>query len=393
MKILVIANLYHPYVIGGGEISTKILCEGLAEAGHSVNVLTSGKNSSEDIVDGISVFRKPNNIYWSYEKDEKPGLIKLFWHLLNEYNLIARKILRYELNRNSYDLLVTSTIDGFSGIVWKEASHRGIKVVHILRSYSLFCPRSGFFKNNSSCKNQCIECKLLTGFKKVHSNNYVDLVVGISEFILNKHIQLGYFKSADKVVIGNPLGLSRDTVNKGEKEEVELGFVGSIQEKKGLEILLEEFTKMTNPKLRLSIYGKCIDDDYCSFLKERYLDPRIRFYGFKSLKEIYQSLDILIVPSLWHEPFGRIIIEAYSYGIPVVGSNRGGIPELIIPNVTGLIFDPEIPGDLTMGIKNLLKNKSFLKMSSKCLEMSQNFSRNEIISQYSNRFKALIEGI
>ena len=37
----------------------------------------------------------------------------------------------------------------------------------------------------------------------------------------------------------------------------------------------------------------------------------------------------MIIPSLWNEPFGRVVIEAYSHNKPVIGANRGGIPEII----------------------------------------------------------------
>jgi glycosyltransferase involved in cell wall biosynthesis len=49
---------------------------------------------------------------------------------------------------------------------------------------------------------------------------------------------------------------------------------------------------------------------------------------------------MVVVPSVWKEPFGRVVIESYAYGKPVLAANRGGLPE-IVKSDTGRIFDPE----------------------------------------------------
>ena len=67
----------------------------------------------------------------------------------------------------------------------------------------------------------------------------------------------------------------------------------------------------------------------------------IEFLGFKhwdELKKILQKAQFSIVPSEWYENNPLTIIESYSVGTPVLGANIGGIPELIDPYKTGLIF-------------------------------------------------------
>ena len=61
---------------------------------------------------------------------------------------------------------------------------------------------------------------------------------------------------------------------------------------------------------------------------------------YDKIKEIYSKSDIIVFPSVWQEPFGRIAIEAMSFGIPVVGSNVGGIKNIIIDGKTGFLVDP-----------------------------------------------------
>src|SRR5690606_20049215 len=73
------------------------------------------------------------------------------------------------------------------------------------------------------------------------------------------------------------------------------------------------------------------------------------------------------IPSLWHEPFGRVIFEAYAYGVPVIGTNRGGIPEIIEEGNTGFIYDPDQPQQLRNLIQTLCENPSRIRVMSSSL--------------------------
>jgi glycosyltransferase involved in cell wall biosynthesis len=66
------------------------------------------------------------------------------------------------------------------------------------------------------------------------------------------------------------------------------------------------------------------------------VDPAV-FYG---------QVDVVVIPSLWHEAFGRIAIESLAHGIPVIASSRGGLPEIIQDGATGIIVDPHEMGSL-----------------------------------------------
>lgn len=63
----------------------------------------------------------------------------------------------------------------------------------------------------------------------------------------------------------------------------------------------------------------------------------------RDMKSVYGAARIILAPSQWEEAFGRIAAEAHCSGIPVIGSNRGGLPEAIGPG--GLVIDPEASAD------------------------------------------------
>ena len=61
------------------------------------------------------------------------------------------------------------------------------------------------------------------------------------------------------------------------------------------------------------------------------------------MKAIYRRAKIVLVPSKWEEAWGRVVTEAQYSGIPIVASNRGGLPESVGPG--GVLLDPDGPVD------------------------------------------------
>jgi glycosyltransferase involved in cell wall biosynthesis len=76
------------------------------------------------------------------------------------------------------------------------------------------------------------------------------------------------------------------------------------------------------------------------------------------LKHVYWLADIFICPSEWPEPFGMVNVEAMAAGKPVVASRTGGIPEIVVDGVTGLLVEPANPSSLAQAINKLLSDQS-----------------------------------
>jgi glycosyltransferase involved in cell wall biosynthesis len=96
-------------------------------------------------------------------------------------------------------------------------------------------------------------------------------------------------------------------------------------------------------------------------MQEHHLDPYVQFWGFRTdIPEILAQLDILVVPSL-QEPFGKIIIEGMAMKKPVIASNVGGIPEIIVDGQTGILVPPENAEALRQALESLLENRDMRK--------------------------------
>lgn len=122
-----------------------------------------------------------------------------------------------------------------------------------------------------------------------------------------------------------------------------VGMVGEISHRKGtdrLEPLLRELSLETD--LQFLVIGEGLSEpEFARDLKERLASRQVRFLGRRTrMKELYQEMDVLFVPSR-QDPLPTVIVEAGLSGLPVVGARSGGIPEMISEGKNGFLFDTE----------------------------------------------------
>jgi glycosyltransferase involved in cell wall biosynthesis len=127
--------------------------------------------------------------------------------------------------------------------------------------------------------------------------------------------------------------------------EVVVGYVGRIIAAKGVFTLLEAAGRLlaAEPAARMLWVGDGEDSDALRAEIARTPDAhRHRLLGWEAdMAALYPALDILAVPSLYPEPFGRVSVEAQAAAVPVVSSLAGGLPETFIPDRTGIGVEPE----------------------------------------------------
>ncbi len=156
-------------------------------------------------------------------------------------------------------------------------------------------------------------------------------------------------------------------------------YVGRLIEKKGIRILCTLAAKM--PEINFFFVGTGPEE---SFLKEqagKYIN--IKFFGLISNSEIhkyYNIADILCIPSQYEEGFGRVIMEAVACGLPVVGANKGGIPEALDASVS-ILVEPQID-NLGREIDALFRDREkYLQLEQNCRNFAErNFSEDNVYS-------------
>jgi glycosyltransferase involved in cell wall biosynthesis len=293
-------------------------------------------------------------------------------------------------DRERPDILSTHNLGGFSIGVWREASKRGLHIVHTLRDYYLMCPPGAMYRNGANCERICARCQPFAVYRRQASQS-VHAVVGISRFILDRHIAAGYFKGRRmEKIIFNPLSVARGNAAKSARSPLVYGFIGRLRPEKGIEWLLEVFTARAHPGDRLLVAGKG-DRGFVGSLKARFPSPSITFIGHVDAPVFYEGVDVVVVPSLWNEPFGRSAIEPLSYGVPVIASNRGGLAEIVQDGVTGIIVDPDDAGSLARAIGRFSVEPELVsRFGRNCKWRLSEFSQEAVADAYERLFAELM---
>ncbi|HXF08262.1 MAG TPA: glycosyltransferase family 4 protein [Candidatus Acidoferrales bacterium] len=308
--------------------------------------------------DGVRIWRAGmRNVYRPDLKHRPHPVARAAWHLLDSYNAPMQPLLRRVLEIERPDVVSIHNLPGWSAAAWKTIADMGIPMVQVLHDAYNLCPKTTMYRaGGGNCAGQCTRCRLLRLPHRALSRR-VSAVVGVSRFILDRHLQAGYFAG---VPLHRVIHNARDAAELGVPDApartagpaLRIGFIGRLDPTKGVEPLLDAFAAADLPDAELWIAGSG-KAEYEQRLRARHAGGRVRFLGRVAPREFYPQVDIVVVPSLWQEPLGMVVAEALAFGKPVVGARRGGIPEMIRPGENGLLFEPDTVGDLTAALRRL----------------------------------------
>ncbi|MEN8241262.1 MAG: glycosyltransferase family 4 protein [Chloroflexota bacterium] len=176
-----------------------------------------------------------------------------------------------------------------------------------------------------------------------------------------------------------------------------LGSIGSIEPRKGHIVLfgaLKELVEGDFPKAHLIIVGDGPDEDLLKQkAKEMGLEQQITFFPFTDEPNyIFERIDITVLPSLYKEGLPNVLLESVAMGVPVVSSNLGGVPELVIEGETGYLVEPGDQDELAGAIKKLWSDQEMyqkMKMNARNLVVN-NFNKAIQFDRFKDYFFKLI---
>ena len=347
MKIAIVSNVYKPFAIGGAEVSSELLARGLHEAGHDVFVVTMALDNAgprTEIVDGLAVHRLATGLpYRITEARNQPKWAKALWHAMDLHNPAVHANVRRLFANERPQVVHTNVLAGLSTAVWSAAHNLGIPLLHTLRDYYLLCVRSNLATASGElCRRRCAVCRVFSACQRL-PGRHPNAVAGISSFVLDKHREFGFFTHVPGHVIHNavPTHASGNLLRTAKPAGSELVavFMGRLEPSKGPQVALDAIERSPSLRVRLHLCG---DGPSAEQLRRRYGgDRRVHFEGpvtGAKKQALLDAADVMLVPSIWFEPFGRTVIEGYQHGLAVVGSRIGGIPELIEDGATGRLF-------------------------------------------------------
>lgn len=379
MRILLSNKFY--YRRGGDCVCTISLEELLKENGHEVAIFSMQHpenlpNKYSDYFPSEVRFKSISGIYKTFTRPFGSNDVKKRFQAL--------------INNFKPDIVHLHNIHTqLSPIIGEIAAKNGIKVIWTLHDYKLICPRYDCLRNGEliceecftdkgkvlayNCmKNSkiasCIAHKEATTWSHERLENFTTHFIAPSQFMADKMAQAGFSPSKLNTLC-NFIDIEKTYRNEYEKGDYYC-YIGRLSHEKGIRTLIEAANQLPY-KLKV-IGGGELETELRELANEH-----IEFVGFKQwdeIKEIVGKARFSVIPSEWYENNPLSVIEAQCLGTPVLGTNIGGIPELIEENISGMIFESRNSIDLKHGIEAMFKH---------------NFDYSELAKNSQQRYSAL----
>lgn len=372
MRILLLSNLYPPHVLGGAEILARDYAVNLEELGHEVVVLTSSYGLPGAQQDGL--IRRTLHYTPSAHFDRgRPAWQQL--NLLPDYyqsfhNAANVKELQRVIAATQPDILYVWEITGIGlNSMLKALNAIEIPVVFHLGNYWLHYALSAETEQ-TRLHTRWLK-KALIG--SVPSLRYTSLIA-VSQAVKQEYAQAGcdaerievIYNGIDARFLNTPRKEKEHACNTNEPGNIQLIYVGRLCIEKGVLVILRALDMLVNEQknqqFHLNIFGDG-DEVYIreleAFLQEKQLTRFVTFHGRVAQEELiqhYDRSDIMLIPSLWKEPFGLVAAEAMARSLPVIASHTGGPAEIITHGVDGLLVEPGDERALVSAILQLVED-------------------------------------
>jgi len=409
MKICIINEFFRPAIAGGIEYFFGLLSDYLISKGFEVDVITNRfRGEKEHERKGkLNIYRISSSpIYFKHIK-QLPAVTLPF----NFFNFSLKKKMRKIIG--SCQVVHVNNLYHLSFAPLQVANELGKFVVLDIHDYWAVCiKRNPIFLNKRLCEEvnpgRCLKCVPSTNiFSRIFYPSLSSLV--ILEYLLRKKylkfnelITHSKFVSnaaekilgAKSIVINYPyLGREISKRKKRIDEQVNLLYMGRIEKEKGV-YLLPQIAKILKEKkisYKINVLGQGSEIDKLKTITKKQ-ELNIEFHGFiKHMSEkfinILKESHILLVPSLWYEPFGMVVQEAMAFGIPVIASNRGGLKDIVINNNVGIVTHPDAEV-IAEKIELLVKDrKKYVRFSLNGFKNIKKYKLSDVLKRYGKIFE------
>jgi glycogen synthase len=378
MRVLFLTNYYPPYHIGGFEELCAEVVEGLSQRGHQIGVLTThgGLDHPQITDDGVHrllypvvdlrPLRGPLGFFIGRQKRVEKDLAILndvvtrfrpdVLMICGMWNLPVQLLNLAESWDNPKVIYYFADIwpllpDAYT-LYWKEPPNL---------KFSYYPKRLlAWLVNNFDQKGKIPQSKYLL------FNN----TICVSEYLC-RHLKSEGINIKNSKVIYNGININsffhvkaekRSSINNG---QLKLLYAGRIMHEKGVHTAIEALgiLKKRNLEVTLTILGKgTINyiDKLVTLSGNLGISQQIKFSDYvprQNLPDVISNYDVLVFPSMLDEALPRIILEAMAAGLVVVGTNVGGVPEILKDKRNGLCFSPGSATELADCLEHLIKNQ------------------------------------
>lgn len=422
MRVLLVVHQFLPRYSYGTEVLTRDTGLEMLRRGHEVHVLTTDPDAQGKSLDvrhedydyrGLKVH--------ALRLPKRKSSLDLFE---SEYDdgLVAEHVRRYarRLGPDAVHVFHTSRLSGSVIGVFGEL---GVPVVFTATDFWAICARATLYKPSGELStgpddisSNCLECRSVEKFlpphelpeapdKRTFYRKIAEKALARSEdehprmalvrtMLGRTGVLLARFNSVDAILAPtgfmqrmlssngidpglirlSPYGMDTSGFRDAKRPRsgprvggLRLGFIGAINEQKGLKVLVGAFGRLPkDADVTLRVCGSL--QGFPGYAAEVYAqaggDPRINFAGpFPNQKMASElgKMDVLVVPSTWYENAPLVIYSALAAGIPVVATNLGGMAGIVRHEENGLLFEPGDSEDLARQLGRLLDEPGLLE--------------------------------
>lgn len=395
---------FYPPMIGGMERHVSVLSRELAKRGHEIIVFTTGET----------------NLY-QFDKDCGVKLIRL-------ESLLQKIPFLYKNQQRRYlppirDLLIT---DGLKAVIEHEKpdiihSHGwivysilplkrqyAIPLIVTLHDYGLICPKKTLIIRRKICNNpftsRCMSCgvesygaiKSSFAYYGVKSNKrnlrFVDKYIAVSSFVKEAYCNYLNINEKDIIVIPN---FYQEGKKDQECQKCDMMpddfilYIGVLTRDKGIDVLLEAYGNI-DTKIKLVIIGT---KHPAYSYKGRDGVTIIENAPDEVVNEAYKRCRFTVIPSIYPDPCPTVALEAMSKKRAIIGSNIGGLKDIIENGDNGILVPPNDTKDLAEAMAYLWSNRSIcLKMGERGhMRLINQFNPEKVVQEIEAQYQGLIK--
>ncbi len=348
LTFLMTSSFFPPFHVGGDATHVEYLSNLLGQNGYKVHVLHS--------IDAYKIKRRGKI---SSKTKVQPNVTT---HAISSPIGVLEPLISYTVGKATFTTkefakLVDKTrpdvvhhhnlsLLGYN-LLQKRGQYKSIYTAH---DYWLICQTNNLFKNkNEIChKKDCFDCSIRSkripqiwrqnpNFNKALDN--IDLIISPSKYVASQLVELGKKIVTIPNFVPDP-PVQFDKIIKGPY----FLFLGMLEKHKGILELLDLFREAKDTlHLKLVIAGGgSLSTHIVDYIRRYSLNDSVIFMGFtdnKTKYSLYKHAKAVIHPSIWPENAPLVALEALSVGTPVLGSNQGGLPEILSKFDNRLVFN------------------------------------------------------
>lgn len=302
---------------------------------------------------------------------------------------------------------ITTYVSAIFSLIWWCITDREIKILHIHHaSRGSFVRKSLMVLIGKLFGKKVILHIHGGGFHQYYKRSrlmkpYIRLILQMSDAVVClsqmwKNYYSTTFKLKRLAIINNVIDRAIITHDNGQNGSLKLLFLGHVNDKKGIFDLLDVLASNRDDfgnKVKFTIGGIGEVERLEKTISDKQVNEDVNFAGWvngKKKAELLNKCDVYVLPS-YFEGMPISILEAMSYGKPVISTTVGGIPEIVKPGFNGWLFQPGDRDALNSIIKEAMQNKHLLKeYGNNSLKISKDYTPESVFQSLKDLYQQVL---